>query len=67
MTQTIDDILSAEEVCARIKISPRLLRDWTRLRLIPSHRLGHRTVRYRASDIDAFIERKRRDAFGEGA
>jgi excisionase family DNA binding protein len=47
-------------------ISPRFLADLTRRRVIPSVKLGRRCVRYRLADLDAAMDRFRRQAIGEG-
>jgi excisionase family DNA binding protein len=45
-------LLTAKQVARMLGISPRQV-----LRLpIPQVRLGHRTIRYRKEDVDAFIE-----------
>lgn len=46
--------------------SLRAQKEWRRRRLIPFHRLGHRTVVYARKDIEKFLAARRVDAIGEG-
>lgn len=55
------NLLTAEQVCDKLKISQRTLRKWTSQRQIPHVKLG-RAVRFKESDIDAFIQRSYRPA-----
>ncbi len=55
---TPDRLLLPEEVCQILNVKNVTLQDW---RLIPGKgpafvRLGHRTVRYRQSAVDAYLE-----------
>lgn len=53
----IDQLLTPAEVAELLKLQPSTLVEWRRLRKGPRHiRVGHRTVRYRRSDIDAWLE-----------
>lgn len=47
----VESLLTQAEVAALLAIRPRAV---TRLG-IPAVRLGHRTIRYRRSDLEAFI------------
>lgn len=51
------DLLSELEVSASLKISPQTLRNWRAKGEGPRFvKIGKRVVRYRRSDVDAFIE-----------
>lgn len=51
------DLLSELEVSASLKISPQTLRNWRAKGEGPRFfKVGKRVIRYRRSDVDAFIE-----------
>lgn len=57
----IDDsktLLTTEQAAARLNISPGTLTVWraTKRHILPYIKISKRFVRYRAEDIDAFIE-----------
>ena len=49
-----DAILTADDVAVWLKVHPRQV---ARLG-VPALKLGHKTVRYRASDVMAWLERR---------
>lgn len=57
----VDNLLSDVEVAARLGLAINTIRNWRAARAGPKFvRLGKRAIRYRQSDIEAFI------AGGEG-
>lgn len=54
--QALSDLLDEKEVSEILKISVNTLRNWRALRQGPRYfKVGKRAVRYRRSDIDAFV------------
>ena len=54
-----DELLTARELAAELKVSLRTLERWRAQGIGPVYvRLG-RTVRYRRSDVNAWLERQR--------
>lgn len=62
MTQKLLDPPSA---AAMLNVSERELRDLRARGAIAFHRLGHRTVRFTADDLSAFLDRCRQGAVTE--
>jgi len=55
-----DRLLPPREAAEYLGVGLIALRDWRYRRIGPPYiRLGHRTVRYRKSDLDAWLERQR--------
>jgi hypothetical protein len=54
------------DAAAYLCFSRRTLIRETNARAVACHRLGRRLVVYRKRDLDAFMERNRRAAIGEG-
>ena len=51
-----DDLLNELEVAAILKLAPGTLRNWRSLGInIAFARIGKRAIRYRRSDVDAFL------------
>jgi predicted DNA-binding transcriptional regulator AlpA len=55
------------ETCAMLAITPIMLKELRARREIPFVKLGHRTVRYLHSDVEAYLLRKRSPAVWEKA
>lgn len=51
-----DDLLDKKAVAELLGVSTATVLRWTRAGTLPSVRLTDRTVRFRPSEIDAFIE-----------
>lgn len=50
------DLLNEKEVATELGIAPGTLRNWRSLRIgVPYVKLGKRAVRYRRSDVEAFV------------
>lgn len=49
--------LNKKEVCSLLGISPATVYRWNQSGLLKPIRLGHRTVRYKRSDLYAIAER----------
>ncbi len=55
-----DRLLTPEEAAEHLGVGVQLLNDWRYRRVGPAFcKLGHRTVRYRAADLDAYVRRSR--------
>lgn len=52
-----DDLLTTEQVATRFGISRSYCGRLLKRLGVPAIRLGHRTVRYRAADVEAVIGR----------
>jgi len=53
---TPDDLLNESEVATMLKLAPGTLRNWRSLGInIAFARIGKRAIRYRRSDVDAFL------------
>jgi excisionase family DNA binding protein len=42
-----------------LNLSPRTIETWTRLRKIPCYKLGIKAVRYRLSDVEKALQKRR--------
>lgn len=52
-----DDLLTAEVVAFRLGVAPSTLQTWRARRIgPPSIRVGHRTVRYSATALQAWLD-----------
>lgn len=52
----LSDLLNEKEVATELGIAPGTLRNWRSLRIgVPFVKLGKRAVRYRRSDVEAFV------------
>jgi excisionase family DNA binding protein len=49
------EFLTSAEVCARFRISTQSLTAWVRDGHLRAYKLGPRTYRYSASEIEAFV------------
>jgi predicted DNA-binding transcriptional regulator AlpA len=55
-----DRLFNSEEAAEYLGVSDRVLSDWRYRRQGPAYvKLGHRTVRYRPADLEAFATRSR--------
>ena len=52
---TTDALLTATEVAQRLNLRVATVRAWTYRRLLPSVRVGARSVRYRREDVERII------------
>lgn len=51
-----DPLIPPVELSDRLGLTPQLLADWRSRRVGPAYlKLGHRTVRYRSSDVDKWL------------
>lgn len=58
----MSNLLTPEEVAAILKVEPRLLSEWRVKRVnLPYIKIGHR-VRYRESDVRAWLDAQMRVA-----
>lgn len=55
VTTMPDDFMTGEEVCAKLRIAPQTLTAWVRDGQVKAYKLGARTYRYSAAEIDAYI------------
>jgi len=60
-TSTQDHLLTIDEVAARLSCTPRLVRAFVDRRELPVIKVG-RLVRFDPADVDAYIQRRRREA-----
>lgn len=51
-------LLTKEQVASKLQISPNGVLHMVRARTIPFIKLGHRTLRFREQDIEAWIAKK---------
>jgi excisionase family DNA binding protein len=56
-----DDYLTVDEVAARLKVSPEIVREWLRKGELGGFRLGGARAGWRVTpdDLAAFVERRR--------
>ena len=52
-------MLTPQEAGARCGIPDTLIMSLARRKKITAYRFGHRTVRFKPSDVDAYIERQK--------
>jgi len=50
------EILTDEQCCAMLSVQPRTLRLWRRTRGLPHVKITSRIIRYRKSDVDAWLD-----------
>lgn len=50
-----NELLTTKEVLARLKLSRQTLANMVKAGKIPQTKFGHRTVRYKAADIDRYL------------
>jgi excisionase family DNA binding protein len=58
MAQELQPLLRAEQVGKILGKHPRTVLVLARSGALPCVRLGHRTVRFRSEDVQAFIEKR---------
>jgi hypothetical protein len=54
----IGDILTEEQVAQMLNVEPRTCRDWRR-RGLPFLKITPRSIRYRLSDVQSWLDRRR--------
>ena len=59
MSDTPEKLLRKADVVEVLGLSPRTIDQLVKDGQLPAIRLGHRTRRFRAQDIEAYIERHR--------
>jgi excisionase family DNA binding protein len=52
-----DELLTAPDAAAYLGVHLHTLRTWVRAGRLPQVRFGHRTVRFRRTDLDAYAAR----------
>jgi excisionase family DNA binding protein len=63
-----EELLTAREVAARLKVHVETVKTWLRSGQMRGYPLGDRSGwRVRASEVDAFLERKAAEAEGKAA
>ena len=62
----LKSFLSSTEAAAYTGLSDRCLKEYRLKGRIPHFRLGHKTIVYLREDLDAYLERHRVKAAGEG-
>lgn len=58
----MERLLTAEEIAEAMQVSIKTVRAWTRKGLLRAQFAGKRTVRYRQSDVDAFLSQRAQKA-----
>ena len=58
-TAELEEFLTAEDVSEKLKIKLSTIYYWVQVRAIPFFKVG-RHVRFRASDLDRWLERQRK-------
>ena len=61
----IDKLLTQREVCQRLGICRRTLQSLRRNRKIGYVQFGHRTIRFRETDVQRFIAKRERNVAPE--
>lgn len=56
---SVDELLTVQQVAARLQVSVRTVRRWISSGLLPRSRLGARCVRVSTSDLAVFVARSR--------
>jgi excisionase family DNA binding protein len=63
LTQSVEplnsDLLTDRQAAALLAVKPRTLRLWRNTRALPHIRVTSRVIRYRRSDLDAWLARRR--------
>jgi excisionase family DNA binding protein len=54
-TSSGDDLLTYDEIAARLHVKKTVVRKWVERRQIPHLRIGNRTVRFRVAEIEAWL------------
>ena len=54
-----DRLLQVHHVAARLGVAPRTIRYWAEIGELPGFKVGLRQWRFRESEIEEYIERKR--------
>ena len=50
------ELLTAEEVAKILKVSPSAIFKWAKRGIIPSYRLHEKCLRFKITDVKAFVE-----------
>lgn len=51
-----DDLITAEELGAQLRLQPATVILWARQRRIPAHRLSRKVIRFRLPEVVAALE-----------
>lgn len=51
MDHVSSQLLTAEELAARLRVSPDTIKVWAREKRIPTVRLGHKTLRFDFAEV----------------
>jgi excisionase family DNA binding protein len=57
--QQTERLIDSEELARFAKVSDTMVTDWIQRGELPIYRLGWRCVRFRVSDVEAFLNRHR--------
>jgi excisionase family DNA binding protein len=52
-------LLTAREVADELGVTPRTVLRWTRAGVLPGYRIGGRALRFRADEVDGWLEQRR--------
>lgn len=62
------NLVTADEIAVRLRVRPGTVRDWARRGIIPSVKLGAKTIRYSPSAVvEALSRRGNRQPATQGA
>ncbi len=65
MDRPAKELLTAEEVGDRIRVSPETVREWARAGRIPAYRLTRKTIRFDLAEVLAVLRESRPAGEGE--
>jgi excisionase family DNA binding protein len=57
--QHTERLMTAQEVSELVSVSRSTILDWHQAGVIPSYRLNGRAVRFRSSEIEAWLEEQK--------
>jgi excisionase family DNA binding protein len=60
-----DTVFDVNGLCDYLHVTPKWVYEQTHLKAIPHYKLSNKTLRFRRSDIDKWMERLRTPAIGE--
>jgi excisionase family DNA binding protein len=52
----LEQLLTAKEVGSILKVSPSAVFKWAKKGIIPSYRIHEKSLRFKISDIETFVE-----------
>jgi predicted site-specific integrase-resolvase len=58
-TRQAGDLLTDQQAAAILSVEPRTLRLWRNTRSLPYIRITSKVIRYRRSDLEAWLDRSR--------